>query len=803
MNLTKYTPKLIDSEWYAKSNYIKYYDKLPIDDKKILLESQHGRGIDGNIFYIMKYLCHSEKYREYSIFLSVFSLDDEEKFKNLLEMRGLQKVSFLFVDSDEYYRIAASAKYLINDTTFLPFFSKKEGQVYLNTWHGTPLKTLGKRIIQDAVTIGNVQKNFVAADYLLCPNEYTRQHLVEDFMLENISPNTKTVLGAYPRNEIFFDDIQGKKVREELQLSDKRVYVYMPTYRGKVSEPGVQKSDAYFFYYLYELDKLLNEDEVLFLKTHSLDPNEIEFDDFAHIKSFPEAYETYEFLNIADVLVTDYSSVFFDFACTRKKVVLFPFDREDYFQTRGTYMPLEDLPFPQVFTLDELVKELRSGKKYDDTEFLHTFCPCDSRQATAELCDFVILQQKNSLEAESIPDNGKENVFIYVGDLAKNGITASIRALLNNIELDKRNYYVTFKQAIARKNQEQLKSLPAKVNYFPMASWFNLSPLQKVIRVLFERKKLSAKMYVRLLSKRLRQDIKGNYGGARIDTLIQFNGYDDDIILMYSSFKGKRYIYSHSDMIKESKTRENSRKDVTRYAYATYDKVLLVSEDIVSPMKSLLKRAKSMQICKNVIDYQNIIKLAESPIELGEKGECSISFSDLQYKLSSAAPKYINIGRFSPEKGHERLIEAFCKIRRDCPDALLFIMGGNSFYGNYKLLLQKIQEMNLTNSVILLSNISNPYPVLKACDYFVLSSFYEGFGLVLAEADVLGKPLISTDIEGPRTFMLENGGTLVENSEEGIYQGMKMLLDGKVETMHVDYEKYNKECVQEFESAIG
>jgi CDP-glycerol glycerophosphotransferase len=69
----------------------------------------------------------------------------------------------------------------------------------------------------------------------------------------------------------------------------------------------------------------------------------------------------------------------------------------------------------------------------------------------------------------------------------------------------------------------------------------------------------------------------------------------------------------------------------------------------------------------------------------------------------------------------------------------------------------------------------NPYNLLARCDYFVLSSLHEGFGLVIAEADILGKPVISTDIEGPRTFMKKNGGTLVENSENGNVLGVFVL----------------------------
>ena len=106
--------------------------------------------------------------------------------------------------------------------------------------------------------------------------------------------------------------------------------------------------------------------------------------------------------------------------------------------------------------------------------------------------------------------------------------------------------------------------------------------------------------------------------------------------------------------------------------------------------------------------------------------------------------------------------------------------------------------MKSRENIILVNTVSNPYSILKKCDYFVLSSFYEGFGIVIAEADILKKPVISTDIIGPRNFMKRNGGTLVENSENGLYEGMKLLKENKVKLMNVDYEKYNQKAIQEF-----
>ena len=74
--------------------------------------------------------------------------------------------------------------------------------------------------------------------------------------------------------------------------------------------------------------------------------------------------------------------------------------------------------------------------------------------------------------------------------------------------------------------------------------------------------------------------------------------------------------------------------------------------------------------------------------------------------------------------------------------------------------------------------------------------------MALFEADILGNPIVSTDVSDPHGFLSKYGGSLVENSKEGIYQGLQMLYEDKVQTLTVDYEKYNRECVAEFERIV-
>lgn len=88
-------------------------------------------------------------------------------------------------------------------------------------------------------------------------------------------------------------------------------------------------------------------------------------------------------------------------------------------------------------------------------------------------------------------------------------------------------------------------------------------------------------------------------------------------------------------------------------------------------------------------------------------------------------------------------------------------------------------------------------PILKQCDLFVVSSFYEGWPMVIMEADTFDIPVIATDINGTQ-WMKDYGGYIVENSEEGILKGMYDFSQGKVNPLGIDYEEYNKNAIEEF-----
>ena len=117
---------------------INNFKKSPLDNKKILLEAQHGGEISGNIFYILKELTSNQEYSSYKIYLT-YKPKSKQKILKILNNYNIKNIKLVRLLSFKYMKTVATAKYLFNDNTFLPFFTKREGQVYLNTWHGTPL----------------------------------------------------------------------------------------------------------------------------------------------------------------------------------------------------------------------------------------------------------------------------------------------------------------------------------------------------------------------------------------------------------------------------------------------------------------------------------------------------------------------------------------------------------------------------------------------------------------------------------------------------------------------------------------
>ncbi len=796
---------------FNRTFYFWYMEHLPIGEKTILVESVEGNNPMDNVAAILEEFAQNPLYRDYTIYHSGQKNTLKGK-KAYLKRRGMDKrVKLIKWESRFYFKVLATAKYLVSETSFHHAFIKRPEQVYLNTWHGTPLKTLGRKIKNDYAMLGNVQKNFFDADYLLCPNEFTMNCLVEDYMLANFG-KTKLLLSGYPRNCALFDAARREEIRKELGAGEeKQLIVYMPTWRGKIKDVSTEEQNRQLFSYLKELEAGLLPHQTLYVKLHRMNKTGIDLTGFQRVVPFPEEYTTYEFLNAADTLITDYSSVFFDYAVTGHKIVLFTYDKETYLNEHGVYFSMDELPFPQVNTVEGVLRELNTPKAYEEQAFLDKFCSYENAKATEALCAKLVFGTNSELfEERSLPDNGKKNIVLFIGWFEKNGITTSALNILNNIDKEKYNLAVLYRMNDVMRRQECIKQLPEDVAYMGYYRAQSTTLPEFFIYAGWKAFRFPGYRFAAPVLKRIANREKDRLlGNRRVDEVVHFNGYVPELICAFEQMPCEKVIFVHNDMEREADVLKKIDKKLLSHAYKAYDKVALVTEDLIPVIQRVSEcykepgsRAARLVTCRNVIDRKRVTEMAAEELVFDETTQLNVSEEAFLEMLHSEKKKLITIGRFAEEKNHRRLIKAFEILHREHPDTVLIIVGG---YGRmYPETLQDAANASCADSIYIVKYMSNPYPLLKQCDCFVMSSLHEGLPVVLTEADILGLPCFSTDIPGPRSFMQQHGGLLVENSDEGVLEGLRACVEGRVpKRLEIDYEEYNKRVIVQFEQLIS
>jgi CDP-glycerol glycerophosphotransferase len=368
---------------------VRLLQRLPADENRVVFESGVGLQYADSPRYVYEELVRrgSQMTKVWAYTGKIHSHD-----QNTVRVARL---------SPEYFWHLGRAKYWVNNQNFPSYLKRRPDGVYLQTWHGTPLK----RMLHDLQTIhgrdgGYVERVTEAArqwSVLASPSPFATGAMRSAFRYEG-----DVVEQGYPRNDVFFrpdaDDV-ARRVRRKLGIAaDATVVLYAPTFRD--DQPAGQNR----FSFALPLDlarfcRQLGPDVVLLLRMHVLVrggspvPEELA-GRVVDVSAYPEIQELYL---ASDVLVTDYSSVFFDFAALRRPIVFYAYDLEAYRDTlRGFYLDyLADVPGPVVRTEDELYQALsdlpavaaRYGERYD--AFLDRFAPHDDGHAAERVVDAV------------------------------------------------------------------------------------------------------------------------------------------------------------------------------------------------------------------------------------------------------------------------------------------------------------------------------------------------------------------------------------------------------------------------------
>lgn len=472
MNVKKIFNKLQTNQYFK-------FCKKPIRDTFILFEAGQGKNINGNMFALIRELKSNEKFCGFNAVFVVTEETKEAADKRFKEYK--YDVELVIRNSKRYKEYLATCKYLFTDNSFPPYFCKRENQVYLNTWHGTPLKTLGKSDLKNAKSLANIQKNYLMSDYALFPNEFCRDVFMDDYMLENIFKG-EILLSDYPRNSVFLNSSFSAELRNSLKLNDKQLIAYMPTWRGTNRNADAEIQKEILEKYFLEIDRLLQDNQIFYVNLHFLIGNNMNFDNYQHIKPFPSEYETYDFLSICDILVTDYSSVFFDFAVTKKKIILFAYDLDDYMRDRGTYFPITDLPFPIVDSTNDLIDEINKieYKSYD--VFLSTYCQYAKPNTSESVLNLMLFNQKEEVLLEKARGIDQSLILVYAGKLKNEHVNTLLLTYINEAKNKYKDSKILlcFQGSINKKKVELLEKLPREINYYAVVNKLEFTFFDKV-----------------------------------------------------------------------------------------------------------------------------------------------------------------------------------------------------------------------------------------------------------------------------------------------------------------------------------
>lgn len=426
------------------------------------------------------------------------------------------------------------------------------------------------------------------------------------------------------------------------------------------------------------------------------------------------------------------------------------------------------------------------------------YCTYDGVDAAKRICQQVILGQSVCKTKNLSPDE-KQNVLLYGSTLAKNGLTTAMLNLFDTIDLKKRNYYVSFSQSALKKDPLRVDMIPREVGILPIASDINPTIMEKTAHFLYFKRNKDYKWIEKYLKRMYEREWQKDFGGAKIDYAIEYAGYGQDMIKLFQYFHGTRSIYVHNDMVKELQTKTNQHSLTLQSAYKNYDYVAVVTKDIIPPTVSISQREENIRVVNNCHAYKMVQEKACKDIVFDEETVSNVDMPQLLEYINSDRKILMTIGRFSSEKNHMMLMKAYETLSHEYPNTCLIIIGG---YGELAKETMSYADSSKSD-IIIIKAIKNPMPILKRADFFILSSTYEGLGLTLLEADALGIPTMSTNIPGPRGFVSEHGGVLVEVSEKALLSGMRDFMEGKIKPMNVNYEEYNKEAEKQFENLFN
>lgn len=821
-----YTKCETASNW--KKKYVKFVQTEKVEKNWVFYESHAGAGMLCNPLAIFKAFQRSPDFNKY---LHIWTVRDEAE-KKLLEQehKHLKNVIFVYYQSEGYAYFVAKSKYLINNTSFYPVFSKRKEQIYMNTWHSITVKALGYDMPDGTRLVSNMLRNLLMSDYVISPNRFMTDIFNNAFRLREIFTNKYLEIG-YPRNDLVVntkrEEILSKMERRGTVVDrNRKIILYAPTWTGtNVGRPVIDVGRYTAIYEHFSKNVDMSEYQLL------IKPHNIEYRNFTQEERNSGKYVSYtidanELLSVVDILITDYSSIYFDYMTAKKPILFYMPDFEAYNKMRGIYFTKDELPGPCCFDLKSLAECVNNIEQVI-TDYKEI---CDNTRAWA--CEFddgkvsekaldVLFNENCDYNIKTAPKTDKTRILMYIGTLATNGVTSAALSLLNAIDYEKYDVSVF---VVSLKNEQQNSNFD-KINPNVRVILRNSAPtLTKEDKVVYNQMRFDGiptdKTTLEHLKRIMQREYMRLFGEAKFDYIIDFSGYSPYFpalaFLGNQNANTKCFMWQHNDMLldytnEEKKALNNNAVtvDALKSCYRLCDKVVSATEDVYKINKKNFATSETIHkftYATNQMDSERIEALLND--ENVEITENSLIYTNQQFdngiKNHTVIPfkkqqmKFVTMGRCMPEKNHQNIIHAIKRLVDNGYDAVLYIIGDGHLRSDLEALAEKL---GVADRIFITGVMQNPIALLKCCDCFIFPSIYEAQGLAVLEARTVGLPIIVSNYEAVGSVLMEDKQYILKGTDvDSVYEGMLAYINGQVPSDYkFDIAQYNKHGMEEFE----
>lgn len=775
--------------------YMSKFDSLQVEPGLVLLDSYWGKKIGCNPYAIFRALQSDPRAKDFKyVWVKNPGVEIPE------DVKQSPHVSYVAHMTEEWAEALLRAQYLISNMTFLPFFVRKPQQVYINLWHGIPIKAMGLDSDPALLASANTQRNFRLASKVMLAGEYAMEKTVVPYGSQTLATANTYLVGS-PRIDLTLRADKAD-VRSRLGVRNNLpIVLYAPTWRGKLG--GVSKDYNHQLAAIEALEAELQSTHNLFISLHHLDAANVPNLQNRVIRVVPEDVDMNEILAATDVLISDYSSILVDYLVLDLPIVLFLPDRASYESTRSVYIKAENLPALATERASELPHCVIASRKpssfsvYDTA--IKTLVPLEDGEAAQRAVNAILggIDPKPSLAGA--PAAGKKKILIFGGNMITNGVTSSLLSLLASINKDKYEVHLVLDAEAVDSDWTRKANLDRAKPYCELILRSGSTALNKAEKAIYSKfqraEKLTAES-LEILNNAFRREGRRVIGDHSFDIAIEFNGYSPYWGLLIANVNAARkVIYQHSDLHAEANNTHVERSKPLLNAvfrlYPLFDAVVSVSREI---MEVNNKKLGEHYTQNTMVTYA---RNAFVPKTVRESSTSPLALISEKAALLAREPnliKFISVGRLSPEKNHRRLVEAFAQVIANGLNAVLFVVGDGPLKTE---LVELARARGVSDRIIFTGALSNPHPLLAASDCLVFPSDYEGQGLVLLEALTLGVFCIGTDIPAVRAILADGAGFIADPTPHAFAaKMMEFARDPKKGVFGID--EYTKSAMQDF-----